>query len=251
MPFPSTIDYDSLVFDAINRTWTAINGWVLGGAIDEVALLNRLIEQLLKKRRRDVGNRENHEVKAQVALLHRKGKNQNDEYGCDLALTVVIDSSKFVKTALFQLKTSDDYRVSIERRQCDQALKEIPTRNRSFIYVVDRKRKGQRFRLIKEISSEFGNQETKSFDCSEWRTLAKWLWDWLSCDIGEESKPMDPYSIETILQSYRLEPINEKDDWRIDVWERFQGLDAPELEMVPAKYWAVVFLPFTPNKNEY
>lgn len=86
------------------------NGWLNGEPKDEPAFMNRLTERLSRSRRKcNVGVKEPIEVVAEFFPLHRKGPNQVDQYGSDLAVTINVETLDLTKTAFFQLKVSHDY----------------------------------------------------------------------------------------------------------------------------------------------
>ncbi|OMF43531.1 hypothetical protein [Paenibacillus peoriae] len=96
--------------------------WLAGRPCSEEAFLNRLTEVLAKPRRNcDVGNTEVYKVEVKQYILHRKGKNQTDKYGSDLAVTISIPDLKFSKTSLLQLKKSENYKAQLLRDQIQQA----------------------------------------------------------------------------------------------------------------------------------
>jgi hypothetical protein len=60
-------------------------------------------------------------MESSLAMLHRKGSKQVDQFGSDLAVTVRVVGDPFVKTALFQLKRSTGQNCELERRQLEAA----------------------------------------------------------------------------------------------------------------------------------
>src|SRR5215467_11418986 len=98
--------FSELLFDMAH----AVDGWANGEPRDETALMNRITERLSRNRRKcDVGVHRPVDAIADFYILHRRDLNQSDKFGSDLAATIRIPESDFVKTAFFQLKVSHRY----------------------------------------------------------------------------------------------------------------------------------------------
>lgn len=240
------IDFDKVALFTLNNMMLSMQGWLKGRPTDEVALMNRLTENFSKLRRGcDIGIRDKFLMTTQTALLHRKGDNQVDLYGADLAITLYIDET-FIKTALFQLKKGSDFSAGLERRQLNQGLSHEAYKNKSFVMYADEIKASIRIKSISKIIDEFNStQETKKFDVMSWLSLVEWLQKWLSCEEGELSDINDKNSVEKLLQEFVVE-----DSW-ISPW----GFDAESTvfdaninsnTIFPAKAWLVILFE---NKN--
>lgn len=234
MPFPKQLNFDIIAHGLLQDIATAIRAWSTGRPCSEEAFMSQVTEQLARKRRGcDVGLIEPVGMRCQVAMLHRRGTNQTDQYGCDLAVTIYVDSAQYVKTALFQLKKSQNYRASIERRQLDDAMADSRTKDRAFILVVDEVRQGIRIESAVNLLQQFDNQQTKTFEVAEWTSLTQWVWNWFSCDIGPTSDPSDQRSVEALLENYRVPDSNSWDSpWAVG---EIVQIELPE--QVPARAW--------------
>lgn len=242
MSIPKSIDFDKIIFSALNDCNSTLNAWLKGRPRSEEAFLNRLTEKISRKRRNcDVGVNTPTYLHTLIYELHRKGENQKDLYGADLAVSVVFEDELKIKTAFFQLKRSSNYILKTDRSQFEDALSVDAIGERSFLLAIDEDRKGFRINTIKDMFKHFNNNsKSKTFDASNWYCLTEFLWKWFSCDIGKSTKFNEPYSVESLLQNFIVEP-SEKLKWiterRID--------DNPE-KFIPAKSW--VIFQFLPSK---
>lgn len=234
MPFPKQLNFDIIAHGLLQDIATAIRAWSTGRPCSEEAFMSQVTEQLARKRRGcDVGLTEPVGMRCQVAMLHRRGTSQTDQYGCDLAVTIYVDSTQYVKTALFQLKKSQSYRTSIERRQLDDAMADPRTKDRAFVLVVDEVRQGIRIESAIELLKQFDNQQTKTFEVAEWTGLTQWALNWLSCDIGPISDPRDRRSVETLLEKYR---VSDNNLWN-SPWAVGEIAETELPEQLPARAW--------------
>ena len=235
MAFPNNIDFDKLINVVLEDFGTSIHGWISGRVLEEVALMNRLTEQLSRRRRGcDVGLTSPVSVRCEVSVLHRKGIKQVDRYGSDLAVTVYVDNT-LVKTALFQLKKSNNLSLILEREQLEDATLDARTKKRAFVLAVDETRQIVRLHDVDSLLSTYNRtQETKTFQSTRWESLARWVWKWLSCDIGERSDPSDPNSVEGLLQQFIVP------EGLITSWGRQVEHDLPE-DFVPARLWLKLY----------
>lgn len=226
------IDFDKILRASFFEIGIAISGWLNGQLLEEVALMSRITERLSRQRNScDVGIELPVSMDCKVHKLHRRGLNQTDKYGSDLAITVTLNgSSIFLKTALFQLKKSTNLRVGLEKEQLQDALIEHRIAERSFVFAVDESRQCTRIAEIEALITQYNNQKTKQFDTSEWMGLSQWLLKWLSCEIGKPSVPGDPHSVESLLQSFLIEPPV------YDAWTD-ESLPAIPEDYLPARAW--------------
>lgn len=230
MPLPKNINFDRVIADILGDMKFVANGWSHGAANDETALLNRITERLMRRRRRcDVGVSTPMVVEADYFELHRAGTNQTDKYGADFAVTICIPTEDYKKTAFFQLKKSSGYVVTLTKEQLDDALLVPSIAPRSFVLSVDEERLGYRVKAVKDCRGEIMNdRDSKQFETEEWDFLVVWLLKWFRCTVGLPSKPEDPNPVEDLLDEFRIHP-------------RIAGLDFDEQNIpdgfVPAKWW--------------
>lgn len=234
---PKIIDFDKIAKFVLTDISNAVDDWLKGQPTSEEALMNRVTRHLGKPRRKcNVGVGKLIKVKKQSALLHRKGPSQTDLFGSDLAVTIFIEDINFLKTAFFQFKTGNNFKVSLEKKQLNQATARNDISQRSFVIFVDKENSGVRVKAVSKIIGKFNNkQNTKTFDTSNWNFLVQWLWNWLSCNTGPLSEYNDLNSIETLLQQY----VKEEEKWDT-VWPINQDFDF--YDSIPARTWLVIFL---------
>ena len=234
MPLPDGLDFDFVINHLLSEMRVAVQGWTGGQPRDEVAFMNRLTERLARNRHGcDVGVNVPVNMRTEVAVLHRQGTNQTDQYGADLAVTIDINDGQYVKTALFQFKKSETYRLSLERRQLQDAMSDPRTATRSFIFAVDEVRSGIRIKDVKSALADFSGQETRSFDASTWSCLTQWVLQWFSCDVGPISLPREPNSVEGLLEKYTID-TEWASPWATDA----ENFALPEA--LPARVWLLL-----------
>ncbi len=240
MPLPPGINVDMVISAALADIMDAVQGWLHGAPSDETALMNRLTEKLSRRRRGcDVGCRVPMTMTALTALLHRRGPNQTDQYGSDLAVTVGVHNCSFLKTCIFQLKKSREFKATLERVQLSNACANVTVRPHSFVAAFDETRPGgMRFRSTQDALAEFDSQQaTKQFDTEAWLSFTEWFLGWLSCDIGPASQINDPNSVEVLLNRYRYAP-STAEEW-VSPWKSLTAqppMDGP----IPARAWTVL-----------
>ena len=243
MAFPDNIDFDKLMNALLDDVSISIRGWISGRVLEEVALMNRITEQLSRGRRGcDVGVSSPVTMRCEVAVLHRKGIKQVDRYGSDLAVTVYVDDSSFVKTALFQLKKSEDLNLKLERKQLEDAVIDARTKNRAFVLAVDETRHVIRLHDVDRLLSTYDEQETKTFRSNQWESLTRWTWEWLSCNIGEPSVLNSANSVEDLLREF----VEEESS--LSQWERRELTSNLPENYLPAKVWLQLF--FEPKSTQ-
>ena len=231
MAFPEILDFDRIACQALREIGTAVGGWLRGQPHEEVALMNRITEQLSRDRRNcDVGVRVPVAMESKVYELHRKGSEGQDQYGADFAITMSVPESDWIKTALFQMKRSSNTSIVVEKHQIDEAAKDNGIFGRTFVFAVDEQRGLMRLKSACEIQADFpANQKTHTVDCSHWHGLVYWLHQWLGCAIGAESTCDGPEGVEDLLASYVIEPTPS---------ENLGALGAEQREdFLPARLW--------------
>ena len=211
MPYPEIIDFDKIANQARLDISKAINGWLRGQPHEEVALMNRITEQLsISRRKCDVGVRMPVSMESKVYVLHRKGSKGRDQYGSDLAITISVPEQDWIKTALFQIKLSRNTSVLLERHQIYEASRDKRILERTYIFAVDDQRGLPRIKGASQIWDIFNSlpngQATHTIDCTPWDGLVYWLHQWLHCAEGAESKLGDSNGVESLLQSFISEP---------------------------------------------
>jgi hypothetical protein len=249
MPFPTDIDFDKVAAAVLHDTSHSIRQWLRGRPLSEEPLMNSITGNFARGRHGcDVGVLAPTRMTSQLALLHRKGVNQTDLYGSDIAVTVYIDQIPFAKTAFFQLKISHFYSCSLDITQINQAHADMRVWNRAFALAIDQDRQGVRIEKLSTIEPTFpAGQQSKTFDTTQWEFLTLWLHKWLSCDIGEATDLTDPNAIEKALQRY-VDTEEENDTW-ISPWGFDTTINSEsKSEIIPAKAW-LVFLIETANNE--
>ena len=247
MTYPDIIDFDKIVSQALDVVGTAINGWLRGQPHEEVALLNRITEQLSRRRRNcDVGVKTPVAMESKAYQLHRRGSQGQDQYGSDLAITISVPELGWIKTALFQLKRSNDTSVVVEKHQIQEAERDRRIFERAFVIAVDEQRSLIRVKSaskLRDILTCLGTeQKTHKIDCSDWDGLVFWLHQWLRCDVGAISKSDDPKGVESLLRSYVLEPT---------LAEHFDTTRIEQIEdHLPARFWMQLLFRGTPTQEE-
>ncbi len=235
MPIHQSIDFDKVVYNALSDCNYAVQQWLKGRPHSEEALLNHLTANLVRRRRGcDVGVLTPTYLQSEVYELHRKGPQQKDLYGADLAVTVIFQQESLMKTAFFQLKRSKNYDFIAERSQIEDSLTDSRVRERSFLVAVDENRRGFRLSSTKMVLKKFNGQaENKKFNASSWDCLSDFLWKWLSCDIGPITKFKEPDNIESLMQNFIVEG---PDDF---TWEEGEPEDYSE-NLLPARSWVIL-----------
>jgi hypothetical protein len=212
------ISKDRLIRLALNEVDFATSGWLAGPPQEEIALLSRLTERLLRQRRRcDVGTRRRVSFSPQVEVLHRRGPRTTDLYGCDLAVTLDIPAEPFCKTACFQLKRSDSGKVILDRTQL-QAVRASPFRYQSFVLATDRVNGEHRLAEIESLPTQGGQHALNG-----WLPLADWLVLWLDCQVG--TRPPGP-PLEDVLRDLFSAPYD-------GMWDLPEGFS-------PLRVWLVL-----------
>jgi hypothetical protein len=217
----------------------ATAAWIKGQPHSEEALMNQLTGRLSRRRKGcDVGLRGPVNATAQVALLHRKGVNNTDKYGADLAVTIRVDNDRYMKTALFQLKRGSCYQVIVESQQLQDAYMDKRLGDRSFVLAIDDNRLGIHIKDVKTLLAVKGDQKTKTHSFHDWTFLTKWLYDWLSCEVGPVSDFNDSNGVEPLLESYVVDEQNRESPWGSITSES----DQLQNDVIPARVWLTFFL---------
>lgn len=240
MSLPKDINFDRLVAALVSEMQAVATSWAQGSPTDEIALLNRITEALNRKHRKcDVGVNTPIEMTSELFTLHRQGDNQTDKYGADFAVTVDIPTSKFKKTALFQLKKSKKYKATLESSQLKDGVIEPQVGKRSFVLAVDEERLGWRVKSVSECLESFSDgTATKQFDTNTWDFLTEWLLKWLKCEVGLPSLQDDKVQVEKMLSLYKIITRSVGYDFNRENFPK---------DYVPARAW--LYLSFEPKEN--
>ena len=247
MAYPDIIDFDKITLQALGVVDKAISGWLNGQPHEEVALLNRITEQLSRRRRNcDVGVTAPIAMESEAYQLHRRGNQGQDKYGSDLAITISVPELRWIKTALFQLKRSNNTSVVVEKHQIQEAARDNRIFKRAFVIAVDEQRSLIRIesagKLLDVLRERGTDQKTHKIECSDWDGLVFWFHQWLRCDVGEISEHDDPNGVESLLQSYALEPTRA---------EHFGIQPINQMEdHLPARFWMRLLFRGTPIQEE-
>jgi|GEM_PF-2709662 len=233
--FPSGIDVDRLNRSLLIAVQKAARKWQENPPQEESVFLSRLIENLkLPRGGCDVGLEKPMLTVSDVYYLHRKGEKQTDQYGADLAVTLRIGKS-WTKTAIFQLKKSDEYKLQLNRDDLKAAAEDERISKRSFIMAIDQQRLGVRLEKIEKLKTVYDNSpaENKTFHTTSWRPLSDWFLKWLRCELSPASSNRDPNSIERLLAAFRIEQPEQFDDFDLG----HEEINTEDLWHVPAKIW--------------
>lgn len=225
------IDFDKLIVPVLRNTAGAVTGWLNGVPQNESSLVNRITEALDSHHSCYGVTYSESWIEIKKYLLDRRGPNNTDLYGSDLAITVEVISpdAHLAKTAFIQAKIGDDQTVIIEGRQLDDALVNSFTARRSFTLAADRVRTGAlRFESVAAIKSIFpAGQKTAQLSTRHWMPVSRWLYEWLSCSVGEPSDTADPRSPENILAAV----VRMVETPRVDVDDVLREFDLPDVSL--------------------
>jgi|GEM_PF-2903120 len=239
MSFFDRFDEDKLLSQVLPRLNYALESWLNGMAADEVSLMNQITSEFNSKRARtcDIGISESYSVSSELFELHRRGTNQVDKFGADLAFT--IETPDFTKTAFFQFKIAKNNIARVETKQIDDAKIISEVYERSFVFTVDRNSGKIRITPVSDIAEEFVNLGSKGLDIDKWEAFSEWLLNWLRCKRGKLSDNNDRKKIENLLDNCS---ISSRRDRFGSYWE------LPE-KYLPAKSWLDTSIKLKENKN--
>jgi len=230
------VDFDKVSSLILSDMKSAVKGWLSGSPTEEIALLNRITEKLKKHPANcDVGIRYRMSAESKCYILHRRGLKQSDLYGSDLALSLYVENACFLKTAFFQLKKSKKHKLSLEKKQLSASQKHPDIGPNSFVISVDEICAGIRIYPALDLLNEIPpSNESKSYDTTDWWSLTEWIIKWLSCDVGQDSKPNNKASVESELSRYTL-----SDNFDVTVPWVDQNPESSDSELVPARAWLI------------
>lgn len=186
-------------------------GWLAGGPPEEVALLNRLTERLGGARSCRVAGSPPGVVETRSLTLHRKGVIGTDLFGADLAISLRVMGSPLLKTALFQLKRTEEGRGKIETHQLGQMLRAYPlVQHGTFLVAADKGDGAVAVGPIEEVVAAISPARLLPLprevgfrvSAPNWLPPRVWTRRWLGCEVGPRSRVASPYSIEALLWRY-------------------------------------------------
>lgn len=220
MSFFQHFDEDKLLRHLLPILFDALTNWQSGMNADEGSLMNQITSALNARRARrcDVGLAGPFLLQTEMFDLHRRGPNQTDRFGSDLAVKVTAATSPaFVKTAFFQFKIADGKRVRIEAHQLTDAAEYPPVCERSFCLAVDPTNRTVRVESTAVLKSGFPTKgESHAVAIAKWQHFTHWVLAWLRCAVGPWSSATDQRSIEQLLRMYAItEPQAFARNWDI------------------------------------
>jgi hypothetical protein len=174
-------------------------------------------------------------MEAELFELHRKGRRQVDKFGADLAVTVRIPDSNWLKTSFIQFKVASKKKTTLNSTQLRQSTQFPGLSERSFVVVVDQESTAFHIKSTSRcLSAIHPSFERKVFDVSRWQLLGPWLRRWFNCEEGKSSVASDPNSVEAMLEEYVVisKTLDES---------KFLGANFPKGGW-PAKAWLDVSL---------
>lgn len=218
MSFFQHFDEDKLLRHLLPPIFDALDSWQGGMNADEGSLMNQITSALNTRRARrcEVGLSGPFRLQTELFELHRRGPNQTDQFGSDLAVTVTARTNPaFVKTAFFQFKIANSAQVRIETHQLADSAKYQPVFERSFCIAVDPANHTVRVESAATVKSNFRSKVgSQSVATGKWQPFSEWILAWLRCAVGPWSSPIDQRSIEQLLRRYALrDPESFASDW--------------------------------------
>lgn len=198
----NAIEIQALARAAGTDVRTAVRGWRAGVPRYEIALLNRLTQQLGRHRRGcRVGHRR-FRVVPTMSVTHASASDNTDMFGSDLAVTLSVPVDGYLKTALFQLKRAKGSKAQLQRSQLEDALKLPETADRSFVFAADEKSGEVKIASVADLLASLPDgvaSPTCDLNDPEWFDLDTWLFAWIECSVGAGSDPSGG-EIEHILE---------------------------------------------------
>lgn len=216
---------DDVVSSALNQIKFATKGWIDSSLRNETVLLNNISDALLKVASNKCQSQiySDMDVSASRTILDRKGDNNQDKFGADLAVTLsLFEKEELIKqrTALFQLKVGErkgsTVKFLLDVRQIYRVGHNRHSMGRWFMGVCDNTGvwKFASERLVAEGLTQ-QQLETAAFPNAadrkqslqveqSWSSIAEWTLDWLSGAQGEDSDLSNPQRLEAVLSQIRL-----------------------------------------------
>jgi hypothetical protein len=235
---PPNLDADRFIRIVLNEVDRAAQGWKKGDPRDETAFMSRLTEFLKRKSKNcDVGKASPMKVDSSTYVLHRKGMNQTDKYGADLAVTLDV-SGIWRKTVIFQLKKSNGYKVRLNGDDLKSTSEDPLIAERSFVLAIDEERLGIRIAKVEGLNTKLqeSGQKSMAFDTNDWHFLHDWITEWLRCGLAPHSPNDNSAGVEYLLDSFRVELGEDEEEYDYD------QSNIRRLEFIPARVWLQTFV---------
>jgi hypothetical protein len=232
--FSQVFFQDDAVYSALNQVREATRRWINSSLHNEAILLNEVSDALLevasKKCRSPIYL--DMDVSASRTILDRKGKNNRDLFGADLAVTLsLFKDEQLIKqrTALFQLKvgarqgTTVEYTLDV--RQIYLVGHNKHSIGRWFMAVCDNEgiwnlaaervvaEKLTELQLSKVPFSHEADRKQALQVADSWSSMAEWTLDWLSGAQGTDSDLGDPKRLEEVLTQLRKKEQETGKSW--------------------------------------
>lgn len=220
---------------AIERS---IQGWRSGLPTEEIALLNRITEQLSGMSLCHAGDGSRLLVSTDVRVLHRRGASGRDKYGSDLAVSIRLPESGLEKLAFFQLKKQESSKIIVEAAQMAAAATWLPILLRSWIAAACPARGEMRLEAVESVRALLSRgQKTLTVYPAHWRRSDSWLFNWLSCSIGPDNSAHSGALLEQLLLRFTQKGAEGGTAARSDLDPVISSLPR---YFVPARAWATI-----------
>lgn len=225
---------DDAVFSALNQVREATQNWIKSSLRNETVLLNEVSNALLEVTSNECRSQiyPDMNVSASRIILDRRGKNNQDLFGADLAVTLsLFDGKKLEKqrTALFQLKVGKRQGVTVtytlDVRQIYSVGHHKHSRGRWFMAVcdntgiwslADERLIASHLTGLQLSQVGYSNAVDRKQDlqvADSWSSFAQWTLDWLSGAQGIDSDLDDPERLEEVLSQLRQKEQEARDSW--------------------------------------
>lgn len=202
MKGPCPIPVPILAFHFLRKLAAAHRQFGRGLLLNEEPLMSHVCAQTHRIERRSVFGFPI-QVNSQAAVLHRKGINQTDKFGCDIAWTVRAFSGKrpWYKTAFFQLKMitlagkGKARRVDVERKQIDDANRP-GFWERAFAVAVDPDSCEAFVAPLAGLPSLAIPKMRVQCSTKPWLPIDLWMCRWLCCLEGKQGSEGEEQNID-------------------------------------------------------
>lgn len=225
---------DDAVYFALNQVKEATRRWINSSLHNEAVLLNEVSDALLEIASNKCRSKiyPDMDVSASRTILDRKGKNNQDLFGADLAVTLsLFEGEQLIKqrTALFQLKVGARQGTAVEYTLDVKQIYSVGHNKYSigrwFIAVCDNAgiwnlatervvaEKLTELQLSKVAFSQAVDRKQALQVGDSWSSMAEWMLDWLSGAQGTDSDLGDPKRLEEVLSQLRKKEQETGKSW--------------------------------------
>lgn len=232
--FSQVFFQDDAVYIALNQVKEATRRWINSSLHNEAVLLNEVSDALLKVASNKCRSQiyPDMDVSASRTILDRKGTNNQDLFGADLAVTLsLFEGEQLIKqrTALFQLKVGArqgaTVKYTLDVRQIYLVGHNKHSIGRWFIAVCDNEgiwnfaaervvaEKLTELQLSKVPYSHAADRKQALQVADSWSSMAEWTLDWLSGAQGTDSDLGDPKRLEEVLSQLRKKEQESGRPW--------------------------------------